>query len=490
VSGERSVTKLNPSDFGPLLGDAAARALSPRRVSGGFNCVAQVSAEMARRVFARQVTPPALAVPITADAMRAFVEEHREELSEAVRSLSFDQGANYFLRVELGAPSQLSFQNPHQVRVVFEGRVRLTKTEPAPTGPALITPTASIKAAPPFAALLPIDVALELLHGEGGPEPVEAERGLVAELGQASLELTCDYHASPEPKFVRCDVLAKLKGADSKLSIAAGDGRLFVEELGGPQATMLLQQVSAAPEVKLTPTISVVGQNPAGAVVREFTECSVEAFHLDQGGRQALAIAFDLMPGCHGIVEEVEAFLCGRDFGVVSDEWTVSRVLKNKWRLGGFYRHLNTDIGVRIKHGDREEDASVHFDVSLDGLDVAVLETDANTRADRLRIGGPATATARFLRLQDGSVYGPDKVDLGEPTTQVWTVNTTPALDETQSSEWQLRLFQMEASHDAYRHLGRPFANFPDQGVDVDYTRVEGVEKFIFCLGNSQEVFL
>jgi hypothetical protein len=480
------VTPLPPG-FSDLYFGPPPKAISPRRASGGFNCVAQVSADMARRIFAAQVEAPQLAIPIPPEALREFIDEHREELSESTRRLSLDERASYFLRAEFGAPSDLSFLNPNRVHVTFEGEVRLTRTD-AFAKPFRPAGAAHLQAAP-FAALLSADQAPGLIDG-ADLQPADPEGSLVAGLGGVSLELTCDYSASREPRFVRCDVVASLSDAEVTLNIPSGDGRLFVESFGGEQATALLQQISAPPEVKLTPTISVVGHNPAGAIVREFSQCSTEVFHVEQTGLQALAIAFDLMPGCHGTVEDVQGFLCGRDFGVISDEWVVGQVLKNKWRLGGFSRRLHAEVGVRIKRGDREEDASVYVDVRLDGLDTGLLETDANRRTDFLRISGPATATPRFLRLQDGSVHGPDEVDLGEPVAQRWTVSTTPALDESPTSEWQMRVFQMEASRDAYRHLARPFANFPELGNDVTYTRVEGVEKFIYCLGNCREVFL
>lgn len=456
-------------EFEGIYRRVAPGAVSPRRASGGFNCVVEVGAAMARRLIASQIEAPSLSVPIAAEALREFVEQHRDELSQATQALAFDKRETYFLQVELGAPSALSFEAPHRVRIGFEGRVRLTEPEP-PSMPPLQPPVGVAATDAPLAAQL-------------------ADRRVVAELGQASLKLTCPYFAELEPRFVRCDVVASLRDASSKLRIPAGDGKLLVDSFAGPQAPTQLQQVMGALEVKLTPTISAVGHNPAGDPVREFTECATEVFHVERDGHQALAVAFDLMPGCHGVVEEVEDFLCGRDFGVVSDEWVVGQLLKSKWRLGGFYRQLNGDIGVRIKRDDREEDATVHFDFSLDGLTVASFETDANTRTDYLRLGGPATATPRFLRLQDGSVYGPDKVKLGEPVSEDWNVHTSPALEEALSSDWQLRTFQLQASHDAYRHLGRPFAHFPDHGVDVDYIRLEAVEKFIFCLGECRQVF-
>lgn len=239
----------------------------------------------------------------------------------------------------------------------------------------------------------------------------------------------------------------------------------------------------------LTPRVSVVGHNGAGQAVSELPDVEAEVFHVGGRGDQAMVVAFDLMPGCHGYIEHVQQFLCGADYGVISDEWVVERVLKNKWRLGGFARSLTQTQPVRIKRGDREEDATVDLSLSLDDLSVAAVECDANTATDYVRVGGPATGTPLILRLQDGTVMRPDQVDLGGPAALNWTVFTDPTLNPLLSSDAQMRQWQERAHMDGYRHLARPFAYFPEGGIDVDYARVEGVITHIFFLGSCWATF-
>jgi hypothetical protein len=496
------------------------RSVTLRQATGGFNCVVEASADLCRRVFSLEVEAPLYDIPIPTPDLRAFIDARSDSLTDQVRNVTLENRPSYDLLVGFGPPSSLQFEDPHRVRVSYRGSIALAKVDiphPLPHGhdvalgglPDPIGPVESFElrseaelftAAPRPAAVTQITSPLSSASWSGiqqaiwasrrhGPPP-GATTTIVAELGQLSLDLVCSYHAKRDPALARCDVLASLSQAELNLSLPTGDGQVFIDGFMGTQATQLLTQLWGPPEAKLTPTVSVVGRNPAGARVTEFTDCAAEVFHVSYLGDQAMAVAFDLMPGCHGIVEEVEQFLCGRDYGVISDEWVVSRVLENKWRHGGFYRRLSSDQAVRIKRNGHEEDASVHFDLSLDDLDAVAIETDANTATDFLRLGGSATATPRYLRLADGSVHGPDEVDLGAATNRGWTVFTGPSLTAHPGADWQLRLFQARASEDAYRHLSRPFAAFPDTGVDLDYIRLEGVEKHLFFLGNCREAFL
>jgi hypothetical protein len=164
-------------------------------------------------------------------------------------------------------------------------------------------------------------------------------------------------------------------------------------------------------------------------------------------------------------------------------------VLKHKWRHGGFARRFTQSRPVRIKRDDREEDASVDFSLSLEDLSVVAVECDANTATDYIRLGGPATATPLRLRLQDGTVLGPDQVDLGGLTAVNWTVFTDSKLNPQLSADAQMRQWQETAYRDGYRHLARPFGYFPEGVIDIDYVRVEGAIKHVFFLGSFSIAF-
>jgi hypothetical protein len=463
-----------------------------RKASGGFNCVVELSADSCRRVFSLGVDAPSFDVPIATSQLRDFIDEHAGELSEPIRNLEIEDRPSYDLLIGFGAPSALEFEDPHRVKVTYQGRVKLAKVDrpPRKPGKSRRLPVRVVPEIPTYFSKLGIGIAPIAAAAWRNRPPRDGETTIVADLGRLTLTVSCNYFRRLEADFARCDVLASLWDADADVSLPPGDGTAFVERFIGAEATTLLSQLQGPAAVKLTPTISVTGRNPASATVDEFSECDANAFHVELGDEQAMAVAFDLMPGCHGVIEDVEHFLCGHDYGVISDEWVIAGVLRHKWHLGGFYRQLSSTRDVRIERDGDEEDAGIHFDLALDGLEVVSLETDANTRTDFLRLGGPATATPRYLQLADGSQHSPDETGLGGPSSQSWTVFTSPTLDPQPSGNWQEERFQQHASTDAYRHLARPFAAFPEEGVDVGYTRLEGVEKHMFCLGDCEEAFL
>jgi hypothetical protein len=244
-------------------------------------------------------------------------------------------------------------------------------------------------------------------------------------------------------------------------------------------------------DLPLTPTLSLVGQNLAGVTVPEITDFAVEAFAV-QGPvafGAALAVGFDVMPGCHGIVEDVRHFIGGNPYGVISDEFVVSCLFHHKWNLGGFARRLGLQSNVQVKvtqSGQEQlEDAVLYGHAELQSLDFTWITTDANTRSDCVLFGGQSRAVADSVQLvADGQTFSSSDVDLGPPQDFNWGV--TAGLGLQPPSDPELQDFQYHAYWDAARHITRPFAFFADAepGLQVTYVRLNGVTKQVFALGN------
>ena len=101
------------------------------------------------------------------------------------------------------------------------------------------------------------------------------------------------------------------------------------------------------------------------------------------GFEPALAVAFDTMPGCHGVVDDIRHFIGPNAFGVISDEFVVDLVFRHRWNRGGFDRRLNLEapLQVKVNRGGQEriEDAIVFGHQDLLSLEYAAITTDSNT---------------------------------------------------------------------------------------------------------------
>jgi hypothetical protein len=251
-----------------------------------------------------------------------------------------------------------------------------------------------------------------------------------------------------------------------------------------------------AKRVYIAPVLSLVGRSPSNSAVTELPDFNVEVFHLGPSGHQALATAFNLTPASIGLVEEVQQFIGDYDYGVISDEYMIERVFLNKWRMGGFTRLFPVSAPVQVKKGDGTiEDIVAYGAFSLDALSWVRIDPHANTRSDLLKLGGdPGTASLTILsvKLRNGTVLGPDKVDFGPPKKYPWSVytiatSTTPAL----SNDDAVRGFQIRAHEDAYQHIAKPFAFFPIKDpLAIEMPRLDGIARTFYVIGNIPTTFI
>ena len=197
------------------------------------------------------------------------------------------------------------------------------------------------------------------------------------------------------------------------------------------------------------------------------------------------------MPGCHGVIDDVEHFIGNRDYGVITDEFVVERVFKFKWRIGGFDRSFRLKRRIEISRDGNLEDADLKGRLDLQSLATVVFATDSDTRQDFIQIGGQARSVPTEIVTSDGIVLGPGDVDFGSPQATPWSMATRPAVGPDLSSDPEVREFQERAHIDAYRHIARPFATFTTRpgSVTPQYTRLEVVTRYIFFLGQIPMVF-
>ena len=159
----------------------------------------------------------------------------------------------------------------------------------------------------------------------------------------------------------------------------------------------------------------LAGQNPANAPITEFTQFETRVFHVTEQARQALCVAFDVVPGC---ADHRGSF--HRRTGLRPPQWyVVERIAHHKWNAGGFDRSLGVSNTVSLKVSrdghDSTEDATVFGRLLLDTLDVVALVPHADLRSDVLSLGGQARAVPDKVVLRDGTVLTPSNADLGQP---------------------------------------------------------------------------
>jgi hypothetical protein len=253
-------------------------------------------------------------------------------------------------------------------------------------------------------------------------------------------------------------------------------------------ATRILQ---APLDLPLSPTLSLVGSNAGGVPVPEITDFEVRAFAVfdASGFEPALAVAFDVMPGCHGIVEDVRQFIGPNPYGVISDEFIVDTVFRHRWNIGGFDRRIELQAPIQVlvnRNGQQQmEDAVAYGHQDLLTLDHASITTNSNLRADCIEFGGQSQVVATSVRLvADGQTFDASQVDLGPADPIRWSVQAMadPAVDPATDPE--IRDFQIQASRDGGQPIALPFAFITSSDPPtITYARIEGVSKYVRFLG-------
>ncbi len=473
-------------------------------VTAGFNSVVEIAAGYCLRQYAAVMAMPDFVVGILPDDLRDFLTSQNVPFqSSFVNGLKIPAGLKtyfYTLRATFEA-SDIEFFNPHRVCVTYKGTAFLSREDsPVPNvqfaappkkpgngaGPASLGATSGSKrSGGSFGTVLTASVRANV--GSGGGVPVSFN-----ELGTFDMVICCDYAWNTQPALKRVDIYADLSTAKVTLNTPQGDAKRFFDQFlldGSP----LTRHGMNASRIPLTPTLCLAGKNPVNVDITEISPFDVEVFHLGKKPRQAMVAGFNIKPGCNGTVESVGHFIGDFDYGIISDEYLIQRVFKHKFRLGGFYRHITAEVPVKVTRKGKTEDATENVVLELTNLDIVSIELDANSAIDYIRLGGypgSAVLTPQSVRLGDGTIVGPDKVDLGPPLKLPWTVFTRAETVEALSSDQQIKSFQLSAHKDAYQHIAKPFARFPeDDSLQVMYTRTEGVIKMVYFLGNIGSVF-
>jgi hypothetical protein len=448
---------------GPLSFNADFVKLSA--VTGGFNCVVEISDQHCLRVFAEDLdagfwvrlnlTP----VQLFFNAQTTAFESAYLNKLKAAGLTSTVQGITTTLKdlpiLFTFEPAGITFFDPQKVTILYQ---------------------------------VAVDIADFKMLSPGQPGGIE----VIAALGQLNLEISTNYFQVSNSDLKRVDIFADMTRAEVEIVNISADVKRFIDYgFLGQDGSDLKHAVLLKQSIHLTPTISLVGKSPTNVTVTEIPDFNVQVFHITSAGAGAVAAAFDLMPGCHGLVEDVQLFIGDMDYGVISDESLVEALLKHKWRIGGFKRQIPIRRPTKVLRNGNEEDATLRGHLDLYSLDSVVLITDANDRTDYVQLGGAASLGVDDILLQDNEVVGPDKVDFGGEQNYPWIIHTAITYGDL-NEDPDLRAFALKAYYDAYRHLIQPFAAFPDTpgALAVFYSRVEAVPGHVFFLGRIPEVFL
>jgi hypothetical protein len=503
------------------------RIPAPHVAAGGFAAVVEVSASHCLRVWKEQVPPLRMVARFAPDELRALRDAQPFESAtlNGVELPDPSTGLRLALSVEL-VPQELVFASaqgaPRRVCVRYAGTLALFTEQVEPELPPedAFEPGFELPGPGPF--VLPPPRARDVRGGREvaarssgerrarryavaatavprrraarrGRELVEDQPelplGKLADAGKVTLEICCDYELTLDAPRVRADVHANLATATFAFAAAGADAqRLY------PPYLKPLEPATAATagsRVKLVPTICPAGRSPSNEIVTELPDVRAVASHVGTAPLQALVVAFDLKPGCEGTAADVQHFIAGADFGIVADEFVLDRVLRFKWRLGGFVRSLPLAQTIQVQRGDTVEDATLRGQLSVDGLDQVSIETDSNTRTDYVRLGGPATARASDVLLRDGTVLSPAEVTGAAPKPTRWTVFTGLDTAPSYVSDPLLREFARRAREDAVIHLTRPFTH-PSAVPEItsSHAAVAGVTRHVIALGLIHDAFV
>lgn len=512
------------------------RDVQVNRVTGGFNTAVQISASYSLRSYAEQVGPVSFIVRKRGSRLESDLAGIRAQVADPWwANFTFDPMLTYGFGMDL-VPTQLVYSNPRRATVKLRGKISLMIhaiiIDPGPRtgpfnplgpspGPLSQASISSQPSATSAGVLAPMAVPTESLPrtmifrpGPGVPrfgpgttgvltggvvlDPAEFERPMrvLHPIGDVEVTLTASYDSTENIPQRSVDVWMDMNEAEIVVTPEAGDAKLFYDTFLETSAGNLAAQIAPVAKVPLMPTISLAGRNPANSRIDEFTQFDTRVFHVTERRRQALCVAFDVVPSCQGVIEDVRHFIGGSDYGVVHDEYVIERVVRHKWNEGGFDRSIGlaNNVSLKVKRDGRDstEDATVYGRLLLNTLDVVALVPHADLRTDLLALGGQARAVPDRVVLVDGTVLTPDNADLGPSQDTDWAVNVAASVSAPWEPDPELRDFAIQAHRDGIRHLARPFSRFPTGfGLpDVQYTRTEAVQKRMFFLGQLPRIFL
>jgi hypothetical protein len=476
-----AVRKISASSYASDLNRAIffnGDRVSLHTASGGFNSVVQISASMAlRTLFYYPLSPTVF--DVSPQTLRDFLNQQEQPLeSTALKELSIWDDFGYALKVEV-VPSKLTFGDPTRVNIECLASITLLRERLERPNRQGSSGIAQGVAATSYVSHLAD--SLRLLT----PVPI----------GSVQIVTSGAYYLRQDQSSKSAQVLANLTNAQVTFTPIGNDMARMWTTMMSDAEQQLLGQLTQRPQAHLTPRITLLGRMTGGFPLTEFPDFEARAFHVEGSGLQAMAVAFDVMPGCRGIIEEVEHFIGPFDFGVISDEAVIEQVFKYHWRIGQFKRNtfFQAPVTVRVQRDGREqdEDALLAGTYNLDTLDVVALDTLSDIRKDGIRIGGSGTVTPQSLTLSaDGKVFKPGEVDLGPPGEKPWGVVLGPELSVKLDQDPQLRDFQISLTKHGMSQVALPFASSqaPLWG-SIQYSRLEAITKRMFFLGSFEHAF-
>jgi hypothetical protein len=484
-----------------------------------FSSVIEIADTHCLRVADKQLNPDDMLFPFDTDLFQKIIDGGDSFTSYALSHFNFDSVIPAALKIEL-IPESLQYEPNHKVKIVYNLYFRLSyELRPPPT-------PGQVNQMPPGG--WPEEIFLSRLYNPVSPgapyimpmyntlsynkqyaasyrfgDRFEGIKGVyepdTTYIGTCKLIIEATYqkqlHAGPK----QVDVWANIRTAtfSFELPVNSDVEKLYNADFFDADGGNITSRLRQKGEIKLVPTISCTGTNNFSAP--DFTELpnfDVAVFPVDNSvlKLQALAIAINGKHGCVGIIEDVQHFIGGNAYGVISDEFFIDKVFRYKWRNGGFLRRLQLEKNITIKRNGHDENATMVGTLTLQSLDVIAVEVNSNTRRDDIRLAGRADAKADRIILNDGSVvdqHTPNAgLDFGNIQHTQWSISTQQQLVYQPSSTLTIRQFEQRARMDAYRHLARPFAHYDDYQTRLVYTRTEGVSKQVFYLGDIPFLFL
>lgn len=515
-------------------GSGSTLGFNPNKVrideaSGGFGTVVEIAAYHCLKVLDQSLNPPDQihlnGDPITAMLIAPHDPFELPRLNDLAVFLSTHISYLGFLYADFTAttfkPIAITFEDEHQLSFVYEAQVvvaisHATQDEPSSLSPVsfspdpLLNPGFSLPIPQNSAATQAFMVRSRRLSAAGRDAlsqfgitrtPETAIPFIGGPIGKVNIKVKCPY-TYVASDYARCvDVYAVLSQAEVVVTTPTDDvKRLYDAGLFGMGGTLLTSAILTRDQAPLVPTISMVGVDHVGAQPVEFEHFDAAVFHVTAAeppqpakmpfralSLQAMVVAVNLKPGCHGIIEDVSYFVGSSDFAVITDEARIERLFKYKWRTGCFFQRFPLSQSIQIQRDSEVESATLNGYLELDSLGVVSLETAANSGDDVVKLGGSATVHAEYIELNDGTqIHSGDAsgVDFGNPDTVAWVFVASvklgaPAIEK----EPLLQAFHAVATHVAFRHIGRPFV-LPENAADISYVRTQSVSKQVFMMGN------
>lgn len=460
-------------------------AVNPLKDAGGFNSVIEFATSTCGQQVARAIDPEPMTRTLSGKDLNTLLQSASpggplSTANEEIRQLAGRNRRAFQLQLSF---AHLGFPDEQTVALRFQVTLAFVYSEPSPTTPA-----------PGQRGTGPLNT-----FGQSRQDPPNVTPKVVV-IGRFTAEGQAPIIHRDEPAQCRTRVFADLRRSTWTEQLpnrpTAGDppndlllvyDACFSDWIGHAKALL-----RAPLDLPLTPTLSMVGYNPGGYPVPQSTNFDVSVFAVfgSPHFEPALAVALDIMPGCHGIAENVNHFIGPNPYGLISDEVVVDCVFRYKWDTGGFDRQLNIQVPVQVpvtRNGQQNLENAIAFGhEDLISLDAVSIDTDSNSRRDCIFFGGQAQVVPSSITLlTDGQTFTADQVDLGPAQTTQWQVGADLVSGQAQDLRPELQDFQLQASRDGLDPLSRPFA-FAAAGYKpaITYVRVAGISRSVFFLGN------